>query len=276
MAKRLSELGAHVRVHDPDRFYAALFAPSDRREALFALLAFHHEIARVREIVSEPHLGEIRPAWWREALAEIEAGGPARAHPVAQALAAARAAHNFSLTHLFALIDARAFDLADEPMRDLGALEAYARATGGGLHRAMAEVLGANEEGAFAAECAGTAWALTGILRALPIHFARRQCYLPADRLVLHHVALAQSHGQTPSAGLAAVIAEVATLADQHRARAALMRAGEGRPAVLPIALIPAYLHRITRASHSPLPAPTAIGLPERLLRLLVASLTAR
>jgi phytoene synthase len=276
MTKRLSELGAHVRVHDADRFYAALFAPADRREGLFALLAFHHEIARVREIVSEPRLGEIRLEWWREALSEIAAGGPVRAHPVAQALAAAYTAHPFALEHLRALIDARAFDLGDEPMRDLGALEAYAKATGGGLHRAMAEVLGANEEGAFAAECAGTAWALTGILRALPIHFARQQCYLPADRLALHHVALAQSHGQTPSAGLAAVIAEVATLADQHRARASLMRWGEGRPAVLPIALIPAYLHRISRAAHSPPPAQTAIALPERLLRLLVASLAAR
>lgn len=276
MTKRLSELGAHVRVHDPDRFYAALFAPAHRREALFALLAFNHEIARVRETVSEPRLGEIRLAWWREALAEIEAGGQSRAHPVAQALAAAYRAYPFSLAHLYALIDARAFDLAAEPMRDLGSLEAYAKATGGALHRAMAEILGANEEGTFAAESAGTAWALTGILRALSIQFARRQCFLPADRLALHHVTLSQVHGEMPSDGLAAVIAEVATLADQHRARASLMRAGAARPAVLPVALIPAYLHRITRAArHSPR-TPTAISGPERLGRILLASLAGR
>ena len=38
-----------VRAADKDRYLATLFAPADRRDALFALYAFSHEIATVRD-----------------------------------------------------------------------------------------------------------------------------------------------------------------------------------------------------------------------------------
>lgn len=275
MSAGLSELGRHVRVQDPDRFYAALFARPDRREALFALLAFNHEIARVREQVSEVRLGEIRLAWWHEALDDIEQGR-VRAHPAAKALAAAYRTSPFDLQHLHRLIDARGFDLANDPMESLAALETYAKATGGALHRAMAEALQAGGEGALAAEMAGTAFALAGILRALPVTAGRGQSFLPADRLALHHVPSGWMQQQAPGEGLAAVISEVGALADQFRNRAHLMRAGSALPAVLPIALVPAYLHRISRAGRDPLRARTNMPVPEKLARLILASLTLR
>ena len=77
----LSPLAALVRRHDRDRFQTALFAPAARREALFALYAFNYEIARVRESVREPMLGQIRLQWWREAIDAAFAGeraAPAR------------------------------------------------------------------------------------------------------------------------------------------------------------------------------------------------------
>jgi len=40
-----------VRRVDPDRYLTALFAPPARREALFTLYAFNHELARAREVV---------------------------------------------------------------------------------------------------------------------------------------------------------------------------------------------------------------------------------
>jgi phytoene synthase len=57
---------ALVRRHDPDRFLTALFAPSEKRNALLTLYAFNHELARAREVVSEPPLALIRLQWWRE------------------------------------------------------------------------------------------------------------------------------------------------------------------------------------------------------------------
>src|ERR671922_1960026 len=88
-ADRLSPVAALVRRHDRDRFQTVLFAPAARREALFALYAFNYEIARVRESVTEPMLGQIRLQWWRESIAAAFDGGPVRHHFVVEALAAA-------------------------------------------------------------------------------------------------------------------------------------------------------------------------------------------
>src|ERR1044071_6481907 len=74
-----------VREQDPDRYFATLFAPAERRPGLFALYAFNTEIARVRESVSDPIPGEIRLTWWREVL-EGQRPDEASAHPVAEAI----------------------------------------------------------------------------------------------------------------------------------------------------------------------------------------------
>src|SRR6201984_811294 len=75
-ADRLSPVAALVRRHDHDRYQTVLFAPAARREALFALYAFNYEIARVRESVTQPMLGQIRLQWWRENIGAAVARGP--------------------------------------------------------------------------------------------------------------------------------------------------------------------------------------------------------
>src|SRR5947207_6528720 len=76
---------ALVRAADKDRFLAALFAPADKRGPLFALHAFNHEIASIRDRAREPMPGEIRLQWWRDVLSG-ERAGEAAANPVAAAL----------------------------------------------------------------------------------------------------------------------------------------------------------------------------------------------
>src|SRR5215469_12593939 len=100
----LSPVAALVRQHDHDRFQTALFAPAARREALFALYAFNYEIARVRESVREPALGEIRLEWWRQAVDAAYLGKPPR-HPVAEAVAEAVRAFAPARAHFDRLID---------------------------------------------------------------------------------------------------------------------------------------------------------------------------
>ena len=70
-----------VRDADRDRYLAALFAPADKRGALFALYAFDVEIVQVRELAHELMPGEIRLQWWREVLFG-ERAGEAAANPV--------------------------------------------------------------------------------------------------------------------------------------------------------------------------------------------------
>ena len=117
-----------VRTADKDRFLASLFAPAELRRHLFALYAFNVEIARVREVVRTPMAGEIRLQWWRGAL-QGEGYGEVRANPVADALIDTIASYRLPVDPLLALIEARSFDLYDDPMPSLDALYGYARKT---------------------------------------------------------------------------------------------------------------------------------------------------
>src|SRR5688500_15300158 len=76
-----------VRDRDRDRYLATLYAPAAVRPALFALHALDIELAAVVDPTTEPMLGQIRLAWWREQLQALDSGGVA-AQPTLAALAA--------------------------------------------------------------------------------------------------------------------------------------------------------------------------------------------
>src|SRR5215472_9930637 len=114
-APALSLVARLVRTHDRDRYQTALFAPAAAREALFALYAFNYEVARVRESVTEPMLGQIRLQWWREAIDAAYAGREPRRHPVVEPLAGMIAKFAPERRHFDRLIDAREADLRDAP-----------------------------------------------------------------------------------------------------------------------------------------------------------------
>src|SRR5262249_14807407 len=145
------ELAAELRRHDRDRFLATLLAPAARRPALWALLAFNLEIAKVRETVTQPLLGQIRLQWWRDALGEIYGGGGSGGHFVVGPLAEAVGLYGLRRAHLDAMIDGREHDLDDGPPETLAALEDYAEATSARLLQAELEVLGVRDEAAVAA-----------------------------------------------------------------------------------------------------------------------------
>ena len=72
----LSGIAAFARRHDPDRFLCAIFAPAERREALFTLIAYNHELARAREAAKTPLLALMRLQWWRDVVDDAAAGKP--------------------------------------------------------------------------------------------------------------------------------------------------------------------------------------------------------
>src|SRR5688572_25655373 len=117
-----------VRAGDKNRFLATLFAPEKYRRPLYALYAFNLEIARVRELAREPLPGELRLQWWREALSAV-GQGDAAGHPVAAALRDVVVRYRLPPQMLLELIDARAFDLYDEPMASVADLEIHAMRT---------------------------------------------------------------------------------------------------------------------------------------------------
>src|SRR5579862_1420843 len=98
-------LAVDLQRNDRDRFQTALFAPGERRDALFALYAFNFEVARIREVTREPMIGRIRLQWWRDAIAEIYAGATPRRHDIAEALAGSIRDHRLSRARFDALLD---------------------------------------------------------------------------------------------------------------------------------------------------------------------------
>src|SRR5215207_1362536 len=235
-----------VRDGDPDRFFASLFAPADKRPHLFALYAFSLEMARVREAVSEPMLGDIRLQWWRDAL-QGEARGDVRANPVAVALDDTIVRFRLPRAALVDLIDARIFDLYDDPMPSLADLEGYCGETSSVLIRLASLVLaeGADPGAADAAGHAGVAYAITGLLRAFPWHARRGQVYIPADVLVGHGVTRDDIVSGRGGPGLISGLAEIRSKARDHLQRARRLRATIPpaiAPALLSVALVPAYL----------------------------------
>ena len=145
MADLPEDLEETLRRAEPDRWLASRFIPMGQgRDAAIAIYAFDHVLARVPFQVSEPLMGEIRLAWWRETLDEVYEGRPVRAHPVALALADAIRAFNLARSPLDSLIEARLGDIAPEPFADATAAAAYADMTAGAVMQAAAQALGAH------------------------------------------------------------------------------------------------------------------------------------
>ena len=142
-------LAEFVRRHDPDRFLCALFAPADRREALFALVAYNHELARAREAARNPMAALIRLQWWRDAVEEAAAGKPPRRHEVAEPLARAIRSTRLDPADLLALADAREAEAEEEGegIPTVSAFHAYLRGTAGALAVAAARSLPVYVEG---------------------------------------------------------------------------------------------------------------------------------
>jgi len=257
-----------LRQQDPDRYLTALFAPAERREALFALYAFNLELARARESVREPIMGRMRLQWWRDCLPEIMAG-QARAHEVARPLAAAVAAQGLDRLLLEELIDAREQDMEPDPPADLAALLDYARGTSSTLVELALEILG-RPDGATreAGRALGIAWALVGLLRAVPFHAAQRRLYLPASLMEEAGLRPGQlfEHGSSPE--LRAVVRRLAEeaerwLKDARRGRWAVAR--QYQPALLPAVLARGHLSRLAAAGYDPFDAQVQQPPPGRI-----------
>lgn len=172
-----------LRHRDPDRFHATLFAPAAARPDLWVLYALHAELEALPDRITEPLLGQMRFAWWRERIDTAASGTPevASGHPIADPLAALLARRPILADPLQAALAARmetAF--ATRPFPTLAEMIHHARVIGGGVERAAARCLLADDAGQEAAARVGTARSLLDHLAAARRAAARGRCLLPA------------------------------------------------------------------------------------------------
>jgi phytoene synthase len=278
--QELSAVAAIVRRWDRDRYQTALFAPPERREALFALYAFNYEIARVRDRVREPALGRIRLEWWREAIAAAYAGGKAPSHPVAEALAWTIAALAPAQAHFERLIAARAADLDAAPPASLAALEAYAETSSAPLVHLALEVLGVRDPAAAeTGRHVGIAFALAGMLRTIPGSGRAGRSVIPLDAARRLGLVPDDWRAERGTPALRAAVAEIAGVADRHLASARARRRTVPRralAALLPALIAGRVLQRLARARYDPFDPELERADPRQSWRLAVAALCRR
>jgi len=247
---------ALLQRHDRDRYLMSLFVPAARRGVVQTLYAFNAEIARVREQVTNPVLGQIRLQWWREGIDAAYRGDRVARHEVLTPLAESIQQFGFTRAHFDQLIAAREEDLSPEPPATLKALEAYVERSSAPLQRLVLEALGAAS--AAAGEAAGEAaiaYALAGLLRAAPF------------------LARSPRHAVPP-----ALVEDGERVAERAEAHLAAARARRGDvapmafPSLLPAVLAAADLARLRRAAFDASAPAVARPDPWRAWRLAAAS----
>ncbi|TAH37617.1 MAG: hypothetical protein EYC62_01665 [Alphaproteobacteria bacterium] len=181
MSDNQKQIEQLIRQHDHDRWTCSLFAPDAARPHILALLAFNYEIARVREVVTDPAIGLIRLAWWREAADDLSRG-IVRPHYALQELANIP---NLDYAALHQMVDARAREFEESINPTYADFINYCQYTSGVLWKLCAAQAGA--ENNHVANI-GQAWAMIGLLRSVMFQARFRRMYLPLDLLAQHGI----------------------------------------------------------------------------------------
>lgn len=176
--KRLREL-------DPERYACCLYLPALMRNDIATLWTFDAEVNRIASLVSEPMPGEIRLQWWRDLIKTNEGAGQG---PLAQSLLSMVARHELPREALHNYLDARIFDLYQDPMPDNGSFEGYFGETLSVFFQLSALCLKAERSTNLANACghAGMAIGVMRLLERCGFQRAKGQCFVPLDMLEKH------------------------------------------------------------------------------------------
>lgn len=238
-----------LKQNDRDRYFSTLLLPNQVRVDITALFAFAADIAAVPDRVTTPEAGEIRLQWWSETL-QGAGRGDVPQNPLAAAVQSAISARHWSLDALLALIEARRFDLYNDPMPDWPTFEGYAGETNATLLQMSALALGAEPGGnlADAAGHAGVAQALVGHMRAFAHNAARQRLFLPLEVFAAHHVKPADIFARQETPHLTDALSDIQVRARDHqkKAKTAIARLPRAhRPAFAIIALNSVFLKKL-------------------------------
>jgi 15-cis-phytoene synthase len=244
-----------VRTHDFTRYVSTLFVPTEQRRALIALYAFNVEISRVYEQVSQPLPGEVRLQWWTDMLAGAGHGG-VEGNPVAAELMLAIRNWRLPVERLSRLIDEHQFDLYNDPMPTLAALEGYINDTSSALFSLGAGIAARpSEEVEHLARHAGLAQGMVQVLAALPRDASRRQLFVPQQLLESYACGIEEVFAGKQTARLRAVLDQLLGEARVHLKTALGLLADvppQARPVFLPLAIVDRDIARMSRADNDP------------------------
>ena len=256
-----------VRAQDFTRYASTLFAPAPFRRSLLALYAFNVEICRVHTQVSQPLPGEIRLQWWRDVLSGKGNDG-VEGNPVAAELLLAIHGHRLPTDRLMRLVEEHEFDLYNDPMPTMAALEAYNNDTSSTIFSLAAAIMGSRSaEVEHLARHAGLAQGIVQAMTSLPFDASQRRLFLPQQVLAEHGCGPEEVFAgkQTPKLreALNDIFMEVRTHLNAAYALLSSV-APDSRPAFLALAQVKRDLAVLSRADNDPF----VVQLPSRLRTL--------
>jgi 15-cis-phytoene synthase len=163
-------------------YYAFLFLPEARREAITAFYAFCRAIDDVVDEVVDPGVAATKLAWWQTEVARSFAGQPS--HPVMKALAPGVATFGIEQSQLQAVIEGCRMDLQQTRYLDFPALQRYCHLVAGVVGEVSARIFGQTDPATTQyAHKLGLAFQLTNIIRDVGEDAMRGRIYLPVNEL---------------------------------------------------------------------------------------------
>jgi 15-cis-phytoene synthase len=171
-------------------YYAFLFLPREKREALEAVYAYCRLVDDVvDEEAPEAHKREGIERWRRELDTVFDAAGPTPAHPVSAKLREAVSRFAIRREDMEAVIDGCAMDISKTRYRNWDELRTYCYRVASAVGLMCIEIFGYSQPRAreYAIDL-GIALQLTNILRDVAEDARRGRIYLPSDELELFGV----------------------------------------------------------------------------------------
>jgi len=174
----MSEILKSLKDLSLQHYLACLFLPTDIREDVATLYAFAAEIDRIPHLVSEPMPGEIRLQWWRDLIKSVDNAGSG---PLAAELINVIEKHNLPREVIHTFLEAKIFDLYQDPMPDMAALEGYIGETQSALLQCSYFIGGAEHSTQLADACGhgGMAITLSNILNEQAYHRHTQRAFIP-------------------------------------------------------------------------------------------------
>jgi 15-cis-phytoene synthase len=182
--------------------------------------------------------------------------GGVEGNPVASELLLAIRNWRLPAERLSRLIDEHQFDLYNDPMPTIAALEGYVNDTSSALFSLGARIAGCvSDEIEHLARHAGLAQGMAQVLAALPVDASRRQLFVPLQLLENNGSDQEQVFAGKPTPKLRAALDQLIGEAQAHLKTALALLATappQARPVFLPLALVERDLERMSQPDKNP------------------------
>jgi phytoene/squalene synthetase len=186
---------SELQQFDSERYISyKVFLPKNKFLEIESLLLLNLEIARIKNKVTEPMIGLIRLAWWKEAIAEIFNNSlPPKDHKIIQDIKTLNLKKKLSQEDIISMISAREMDMEDFPFLDENALKEYLFSTSYLLNKICFEYLFEPDEAINEIiKSISLAWGYVSILKASSKNFSRGRSVIPKTLLSKYDINISE------------------------------------------------------------------------------------